>query len=137
MAIRNIGGELGKPLIAAFHVVSTYQSSIAVDSVVSISTSSNWAVNSNAAGTLLNYCGKVLALNPGSTVATVQLYGYNKAFEATYSASIALGQQVVTDTSGKVKGSGNAASTAATNLKFCNCVAKDFPTSGKCQWLSA
>src|SRR5574343_1763199 len=136
MAIRNIGGELGKPLIAAFHVVSTHQDTIAVGDHVSISTSSNWAVNSVAETKLVNPGGKVLALNPGSTVATVQLYGYNKAFEATYSASIARGQQVVTDTSGKVKGSGAAASTSATNLKFCNCVAKDFPTSGKCQWLS-
>jgi hypothetical protein len=136
MPIRSIGGELGKPLVVALNVVSTHQDEIAVGDMVVVDTSGNFTCNSTAATTNVNYCGKVLALNPGSTVATVQLYGYNKAFEATYSASIALGQQVVTDTSGKVKGSGNAASTAATNRKLNICVAKDFPSSGKCVWFS-
>ena len=131
MAIRTVGGEAGTPLVTACNVVSTHQDAIAVGDDVTLSTSSNWAVNSTAATTDLALCGKVLALSQDSTVATVQWYGYNKVFEATYSAACALGSFIVTDTSHKVKASG----TAAISLPKSVCAALDYPSSGKVQFL--
>jgi hypothetical protein len=132
MAIRKVGGEAGSPLYTACNVVATFQSSIAVGSHVSVSTSGNWCVNSAAATTDLALIGKVVDLNDASTIATVKWYGYNKVFEATYSAACAKGSYVVTDTSNKVKASG----TAAGSITRTHCVALDYPSSGKVQFLA-
>lgn len=132
MAIRKIGGEMGKPLVCACNVVATHQDEIAVGQLVQFSSSSNWAVNSTAAATAMNLLGRVEWLNPENTVAVVKWYGWNKAFENTYSAAATLGYFPVADTSGKTKASGNAAA----SLRLATIVASDFPATGKCQWVS-
>ena len=131
MAIRQIGGEQGTPLATACNVVSTHQDEIAVGDLVEFSTSSNWAVNSTAAGTKMAVLGRVKWLSADSSIATVEWFGYNKVFENTYSAAAALGGVPVADTSQKTKGSGSDTS----NLLFARIVHTD-STTGKCQWVS-
>ena len=106
MAIRSVGGELGSPHVATFGVISSYRSTISVGAMVSLSTSSNWSVGAAGTGADLTTVGIVKDLAEDKSVATVQLLGYSKAFEAEYSGAISRGQYPVTTTGNKVCGSG-------------------------------
>lgn len=135
MAIRQVGGAQGEPLVVACAVASTHQDVIAVGGIVEFSTGANWTVNSTAHTTHTLNLGRVIALNENSSVATIELFGYNKAFEAQVSGTCGLGSTVVaagTLNCAYVKSSGGASS----SLKLSRCVAADYPASGYCQWVS-
>jgi hypothetical protein len=133
MALRNIGGEMGVVLVTTCNIISTFQSSSrAVGDIVGVSTSGNWCINSTAAATPLGLCGRIVHVDDDGDTCSVAWFGYNKVWENTYSAACAKGSYVVTDTSNKVKASG----TAAISLPHNVCVALDYPSSGKVQFLS-
>ena len=123
---------MGTALVAAFNVVSAYRNAVSVGAIVGLSTSSNWSVGSCAAGTDLTVAGVVKDLAEDRSIATVQLFGYSKAFEADYSGALARGQYPVKATGKTVTGSG----TAAASTRRAVCVAVDYPTTGKCQFLA-
>lgn len=86
MAIRVMGGEMAKnALYTPVNLQDSFSAIAAVGDLVQWGTSSNWCVNSAAAGTNAETLGRLL-IKQNSQVGTVMWFGWNRIIEFTISS---------------------------------------------------
>jgi hypothetical protein len=111
MAIRRIGGEIAtNALFTAVNLDDRFSAVAAVGDLVEWGTSSNWVVNSCAAGTNAETLGRIVK-KQDSQIATVQWFGWNRIIEfAVSSVAPVLGSSVDVSPvhASTVKGTSNA-----------------------------
>ena len=118
MAIRPVGGEMAQnALYTPVKIADTYSDVAAIGDIVEWSTSSNWCVNSAAAGTNAETLGRIVT-KAASNAGTVQWFGWNRVIEFTYSSvAPVLGSSVDVSPvhASTVKGTSNATLGASYN----------------------
>jgi hypothetical protein len=133
--IRKIGGgDKGVTLKTACTVKSTLQTIVPVlGDLVELSTSGNWVIDEASTNADIEVLGQIVELSDDKKTCVVEWFGYNKAFQATYSGTATLGQYII---SGASQADYVLTSSYAANNKFAVCVATDSPASGELEFLA-
>jgi hypothetical protein len=98
MALRDIGGAAGELLQYTFNVAAAWQATVAVGDNCALDTTANLTIKDTVDNNVI--LGRVVALSPDSTLATVEIYGYTAVREFTTDAALAVGADINTKGAG-------------------------------------
>lgn len=87
MAVRSVKNEIAGGAVMTMNVLATAQGVVEKDTIVTLSNSNNFAVNTTAADAGLIDCGVVRKVSDDAKLATVQFFHYNSCVELEYSGT--------------------------------------------------